>query len=135
MIKLTNIVDPTKQLELPEDLLFVDRLVSTKVRQKTIRTIGGKFIYKRGQLFKGRKIKLNGGTDDDVWISQADLIVLVALSDDIDAKYNLLINGDNYTVVFDHEAPALVTSPVVECSDPSADSWYHLELNLVTVEQ
>jgi len=134
MITLTDIADGTINVELPDDLMFANEFSSPSVRQTTTRTIGGKLVYSRGQMYKGRKLQFNGGDGQDAWIARADLLKLRAMVDRVTGVYMLQFDATNYKCIFDYENDPLIATPVLDCSNPDDSAFYHLEINLLTVE-
>jgi len=131
--KLTNVVDPTKTVDLPDDIFFDNEFDQPTVRQSSRLSIGGKHIHQRGQTFKGRKIALTG-TESIAWLARKDVVIVQQMANTaLNEQYELTLGDKTYSVIFDYENAPFVAKPVVACSDPNDESWYTFSINLITV--
>ena len=118
-------------IDLSPDLLWSDEFSWSRVSQGTERSIDGALlidVWARSSA--GRPITLTG-TERHAWMYRSEVKALrswLALEGQV---FTLTINGEPFTVLFDHGTDevsrAFVVSPLVDYSDPQD---YHLYCNV-----
>lgn len=123
-------------LELPEDLVWVDELTASMVKQVVDRGIFATPIVHAMSITSGYPITLKGEANS-AWITRGDLKRLRAWAKVAGLHMTLDINGELHDVLFDHgdgdETKAYEKTSVVEYSDP-IDSDYSGSLTLRFIE-
>lgn len=115
---------------LPENLYWQDEFAWRSSAQSAQRTVGGGFVVESSPLQYGRPITLSGA-----WAKRTKVLELTDLQDAPDVKRTLtLADGTTHTVLFDL-AKGGVQAPLLSPElNPTAETYYELTLNLITVE-
>lgn len=124
-------------IALPPDLLWVDEMHWSPVKQSTERSITGALIVDVMPKVAGRPVGLKG-TSTSAWIARAELKALRAAAAVPGVRCSLSWNGEVHAVMFDHgdsdTSAAVTAEPVVDFSDPQDADYYHsLSVRLLTV--
>lgn len=115
-------------MDLPPDLLWSDEFAWSSVSQGTERSITGALLVDVSERANaGMPITLTG-TDRHALMRRSEVKALRAWIALPDQKFALTINGEAFTVIFDHgteeESRAFTCTPFVEYSDPQDDDYY-----------
>lgn len=114
-------------LALPQDLIWTDELTWSAVAQATERGIWGTLIVDAMARNGGRPITLVGD-GNSAWITRSALLTLNAWAALPGQRFTLQLQGQTFTVIFDHgaedESRAMAMSAVVDYSDPQAVDYY-----------
>lgn len=120
-------------INLPDDLIWVDRDSWSPVVQNVATSITGAAIIDVQAKTNGRPITLSGD-EQHAWIPYSTVLQLRALAADPGAQLSLSIGGATYSVVFRHQdAPALDVSPVVDYATPDAQDFYYGSLKFMEI--
>lgn len=112
-------------VDLPEDLLWIDRHTWSPVVQNYATSLTGAALIDSGVKTAGRPITLSGD-ESHAWLTYSVVEQLKAWAALGECQMSLNIQGAAYPVIFRHyEPPALDLTPVVDYSAPdSADFFY-----------
>ena len=122
MIKLSEI-------ELPDDLIWVDEYKWSGVAQQVDVLVGGAVVVQADAQQTGRLITLAGG-DNFGWVSKDTLELLRTLSRQTDTEMTLTLNdGSEHNVIFTGDR--LHAEQVFEHSFPDDEHPYVLTLYLM----
>lgn len=117
-------------LALPVNLYWRDEFAWRAAAQSTQRSVGGGFVVQAMPLQYGRPITLTGA-----WAGRDDVQALKALEADAGTKRTLTLNdGTTFTVLFDIEKGGVQAPLLSPELNPTADTYYELTLNFLTVE-
>jgi len=120
------------EIELPEDLIWVDEFDWTPVQQKGEFTLTGALIIEIGIKQAGQPMTLVGG-ENSAWISRA---VLKSLRDKLTAPTPLTLtlnDGSTHSVIFNHAGNPIDAKPVIDFNNPADDDVYSLTLRFLKV--
>ena len=118
-------------LALPADLVWRDEFAWSAIERKTDYAVNGALIIDVGERLAGRPITLVGDQSGG-WIRRADLLTLQALANNPTGRYTLtLADGRIFPVAFSEGG--VMAEPVVEFSDPGADTWYVVTIKLMEI--
>lgn len=118
-------------ITLPTELVWVDEFDWQSIEQNISRSLGGRVFVQQRTKINGQPILL-AGYEQAEWIDRATLEQLTTLAAQGSAM-TLLINSDSYQVRFDYPANPIQATPVIDYSDPAADDFYTITIQLVTV--
>lgn len=117
---------------LPPDLLWEDEFAWSPVAQGTERSVTGALLIDVSARQDGMPITLTG-TERHAWLLRPEVQALRAWLALPGQVFTLTINGEAFTVLFDHgtdeTSRAFVVAPVVDYSDPQ-DSHYYCSVTL-----
>lgn len=119
-------------ITLPFDLVFTNEFAWSPITQSVNKSLSGALIVEEHKQLKGRRIILDGGTDGG-WIDRATLLLLKAKMDTVDLQMVLDVDGNSYNVIFDQSNNPIDARQIIECSDPTATSQYHIKLSFIEV--
>ena len=126
MISISNVT-------LNGGLMWSDRWGTQGVAQSMIRTLGGLPIFYHAKLHKGVQITLQS-LPDQGWQTYETVQELMALASVAGAQYLLDLNGEQFSVVFNHTSgPAFSAEPLIPRPTPEAGDYFTVKLNLLTV--
>lgn len=116
-------------LTLPADLVWTDEFEwFTRVRAIE-QSVTGVPVIQETTLVAGRPITL---TDDNAWLTRAELLDLVDLANTADTTHTLTLHdAREFDVQF--REPPIQASQVIAYADPSVADMYRLTINLITV--
>lgn len=119
-------------LILPEDLIWIDEFNWTPVQQSEEFTVTGALIIDSGIKQAGRKMTMQGGVDY-AWIDRGNLKILYDLLP-ANAEMTLTLNDARvFTVIFDHQAQPIESSPIIDYSTPIDADKNALTVRLILV--
>jgi len=120
-------------LTLPDDLIWTDEFSAQPVAQTTQRTLDGGLVVFYGGLTSGLPISLESPSDGG-W-TRRDLVQALALrAASPGGVYTLSLRGQAWQVMFRHqEPPAFEAQALLDFSDPGPDSFYRVNLKLMTI--
>jgi hypothetical protein len=114
-------------ITLPPDLLWEDEFAWSPISQSTERSLTGALLIDVSARQGGMPITLTG-TERHAWLLRTEVQALrawVALPGQV---FTLTINGQAFTVLFDHgtdeTSRAFVVSPLIDFSDPQPQDYY-----------
>ena len=114
-------------LALPPDLVWSDELRWSAVAQATERSITGALLIDATARMGGFPITLVG-EGNSAWIQRSTLLTLKAWAAVPGQRFSLALNGQSFSVIFDHgtaeETTAMAMSAVVAYSDPENTDYY-----------
>lgn len=112
---------------LPPDLLWSDEFAWSLVSQGTERSVTGALLVDVSTRQGGMPITLTG-TERHAWLLRPEVQALrtwLALPEQV---FTLTINGQSFTVLFDHGTDevsrAFVVAQLVDYSDPAPQDYY-----------
>lgn len=112
---------------LPPDLLWSDEFAWSPVSQGTERSVTGALLIDVSTRQDGMPITLTG-TERHAWMQRPEVQALrawIALPEQV---FTLTINGQAFTVLFDHGTDevsrAFVVAQLVDYSDPAPQDYY-----------
>ena len=112
---------------LPPDLLWSDEFAWSLVSQGTERSVTGALLVDVSTRQDGMPITLTG-TERHAWLLRPEVQALrtwLALPEQV---FTLTINGQSFTVLFDHGTDevsrAFVVAQLVDYSDPAPQDYY-----------
>lgn len=119
-------------LELPDELIWVDEFDWSDVKATTKRTIQGKFIIQEISTISqaGRSLTL---TSDYSWIERSDLLKLQEWSNEVGKEMAITMHdGRVFICRFRHwDVPVLSSEMVITTAFPEAGTYYRLNIKLV----
>jgi len=118
-------------LELPPEILWIDRYKWSSVFQGDVTTLGGKLIVQAIARTNGRPVTLSA-TSNQGWLTLSQVEALTALASVPGQHYLFEYGTFSATIVFNHSnPPALDLEPLVNGSEPSD---FHLgTIKLITL--
>ena len=120
-------------LTLNPNMVWLERYQPERVAQTTRRTLGGRAVLFAGSLGSGEPITLEA-TNDHGWLTNSDVLQLIAMADVPGATYTLTIDGVNRTVAFRSDSPPAVDfRPIVPRETHESTDWMIGQLKLITV--
>ncbi|WP_219211936.1 hypothetical protein [Variovorax boronicumulans] len=127
-------------IELPDDLIWVDELAWSPIRQKKGYSIEGALIVDRFVLQAGRPITLIGN-ERRSWVARGKLLALQAWASlPTDPVFTLRLHGIDRQVIFDLGEAANTTEgavrgePVFPFADPEdEDAYCSVELRFMEI--
>lgn len=112
---------------LPPDLLWEDEFAWSPVSQGTERSVTGALLIDVSARQDGMPITLTG-TERHAWLLRPEVQALHAWLALPGQVFTLTINGQAFTVLFDHgtdeTSRALVVSPLIDFCDPQPQDYY-----------
>lgn len=125
MITLDGIV-------LSSELLWSDEFANQNISQSVKHTLsGGTVVFSTKAQSKSITLQ---SLSDQGWIDRATVEQLQLISQVPNGVYTLNIRGVDYSVMFRHnEPPAFKADPVLHVANPDSDSYYTVEIRLITV--
>ena len=120
-------------IELPDDLLWVNEYQWQPVAQETERTLIGALVVQEQAKLYGREIELSG--EQSAWVTRATIESLKALEAEAGKVMTLTLADDRtFQVIFDRSHGAAVEAQqVLPYAYPDNDYLYSLTLRLLTV--
>lgn len=119
-------------VELPDALDWVDELSWQQVTQSTSYTLTGALLVESAARLTGRRIEL-AGDEQRAWLDRAALLQLRAWTQIPGARMSLLLRGDTYHVIWDHEAGAIEARPIFFYDAPEPEDHYVVTLRFIQV--
>lgn len=129
---IVTLSDGTTTLTLPPGLVWVGEFDWAPVAQQRSYTVTGAMWLHSKLLAAGRPIVLQAD-DDRGWMPRTQLQVLAAWAAQPGLELVLTIDGTAYDVVFDHEAKALESRPVMPFADPLGTDDAIATLRFITI--
>ena len=112
---------------LPPDLLWSDEFAWSPVSQSTERSVTGALLVDVSTRHGGMPITLTG-TERHAWLLRPEVQALRAWLALPEQVFTLTINGQAFTVLFDHGTDevsrAFVVAQLVDYSDPAPQDYY-----------
>ena len=112
---------------LPPDLLWSDEFAWSPVSQSTERSVTGALLIDVSTRQGGMPITLTG-TERHAWLLRPEVQALRAWLALPEQVFTLTINGQAFTVLFDHGTDevsrAFVVAQLVDYSDPAPQDYY-----------
>lgn len=112
---------------LPPDLLWSDEFAWSPVAQNTERSVTGALLVDVATRQDGMPITLTG-TERHAWLLRPEVQALRAWVALAGQAFTLTINGQAFTVLFDHGTDevsrAFVVAQLVDYSDPAPQDYY-----------
>lgn len=112
---------------LPPDLLWSDEFAWSPVSQNTERSVTGALLIDVSTRQGGMPITLTG-TERHAWLLRPEVQALRAWLALPEQVFTLTINGQAFTVLFDHGTDevsrAFVVAQLVDYSDPAPQDYY-----------
>lgn len=112
---------------LPPDLLWEDEFAWSPVAQNTERSVTGALLVDVSTRQGGMPITLTG-TERHAWLLRPEVQALRAWLALPEQVFTLTINGQAFTVLFDHGTDevsrAFVVAQLVDYSDPAPQDYY-----------
>ena len=121
-------------IELPDDLLWINEFDWNPVMQSTDRSLAGALlVQEQGKLY-GRPVELSGGYEAG-WVSRSTVLALQVLSETTNRVMTLTLpDNRQLSVIFDRNGNPIEAEQILPFAYPD-DSWnYSLTLRLLTVE-
>lgn len=121
------------QIQLPDDLEWVDEFDWCPVEDSIDKGLSGSLIVQTGTLLAGRPITLSG-SDNSAWISRAVLEQVKALADVPQSGLTLNYHGRSFNVRFRYTEKPYSARPVVFWSGaPDDDDYYTVTIRLMEI--
>jgi hypothetical protein len=108
MITLTH---GNTTLALSDRLVWSDEFDWAPVEQSTQRTLTGALVLSVAARLAGRPITLQGG-ESAAWLTRGTCATLRAWCAEPGLELVLLLRGQNWNVIFDHQRGALEAKPI-----------------------
>ena len=112
---------------LPPDLVWSDEFAWSPVSQNTERSVTGALLVDVSTRQGGMPITLTG-TERHAWLLRPEVQALRAWLALPEQVFTLTINGQAFTVLFDHGTDevsrAFVVAQLVDYSDPAPQDYY-----------
>jgi hypothetical protein len=124
----------TIALDLPDDLIWKDRIEWSTVAARDERGITGKILRQTSTKIAGRPITLESATTDIGLVRYATIATLRDWTDEPNLDMTLTLAGVDYAVRFRYDGAPLKASPALGFTRYDADEWWTLTLNLITTE-
>jgi len=106
-------------LELPPEMIWIDRYKWQSVAQSSVNTLGGKIIVQSLQVLQGRPITLQAN-ESQGWLTLSQVTSLITLAETITSGYAFEYHGATFTVLFNHiSSSAVEMQPFVDGEEPS----------------
>ena len=120
-------------IELPDDLLWVNEYQWQPVAQETERTLTGALLVQEQAKLYGREIELLG--EQSAWVTRATVDALKALEVEAGKVMTLtLADARIFQVIFDRSNGAAVEAQqILPYAYPDNDYLYSLTIRLLTV--
>ncbi|GAA4648165.1 hypothetical protein GCM10023116_04310 [Kistimonas scapharcae] len=120
-------------IELPDDLLWVNEYQWQPVAQETERTLTGALLVQEQAKLYGREIELSG--EQSGWVSRSIIEALKVLEAEAGKIMTLtLADSRTFSVIFDRSNGAAVEAQqVLPYAYPDNDYLYSLTIRLLTV--
>lgn len=133
-MQLTNLAN-SEQLNLPDDLIWVDEHNWTPTVSSVSYTITGAMIVQSSSKQAGRYISL-AGPADMAWVTRSTVAALsawasTALSDTAGRFQLDLADGRSLNVAFRHDDTPVEAEPVLGIAARSNDDFYRLTLRFL----
>lgn len=119
-------------IDLPDDLAWPGEFAWPAVAQKKTYSITGSLIVESGLKKAGRTIVLQSD-DGTAWLPRLDVEALRTLKELPGAVMVLVFRGQTFNVMFDQEAGALESQPVVDFADPDSADFCSVVLRFIEV--
>ncbi len=119
-------------VSLSDDMQWPDEFTWRAVEQRKQYSVTGALLVESTLKKSGRTITLQAD-DRSAWISRATLVDLYDLAGIAGAAMTLVLRGQTFNVMFDHDAGAITATPVVDYSDPDDADHYVVTLRFIVV--
>jgi hypothetical protein len=126
MIKLDD-------LELPNQLEWVDEFDWTPMKQVVTPTLTGALVIDQRTTPIGRPITLksNGG----VWAARSMVLTLKQWEGTLSKKMTLTLHdGRTFKVAFNADPVAVTAEPIIRVNNPEPNSRYAFDIKLIVIE-
>lgn len=117
-------------ITVPDAMEWTNEFSYRGVEQKTQYSITGAILIESAAIQLGRRIELKGG-ETYGWMPREDVQAICALANLAGEEMVLVFRGQIFTVVFDHEAGALESTPIVPYEDPDVADFYYMTLRFI----
>lgn len=118
--------------DLNRNLIWEDRFQWTPIASSVERTVGGRNAIFIQSLAKGRPITLTA-TNDQGWLTKAQVDILQALADAGAATYTLTIDTFSFVVRFRfQDAPPLEFQPLIPRNNHASTDYFIGSIKLMT---
>ncbi len=128
---MTTLTYNTTTINLPTDLLWVDEFDWSPVEYVSRYSVAGTLLVSAGTKLSGRPITLTAG-QSWAWVSRTTAIAVRDLSLLASPAMTLVYRGTSYAVTWATQGTPFTAIPLVDFSNPQADSRYILTLRLIT---
>lgn len=119
-------------VDIPDDLAWPGEFSWPAIAQTKTYSVTGALIVESGLKKAGRTIVLQS-EDGTAWVSRADVVSLRTLAETPGAVMVLVFRTQTFNVMFDQEAGAMESTPVVDYSDPDDADNCAVVLRFITV--
>lgn len=104
------------QLALSDRLDWVDELSWSSIDQQTEYATNGALLIDQAEKLSGRTIELNGD-DTRAWLDRTTCLRLNQWRRLRNARFTLVLRGEAYTVIFDHQKGGFTAQPIWKLED------------------
>ena len=119
-------------ISLPSSLVWVNEFNEQLVSQNTQRTLAGSTVIFHGKRTNGIPITLASGSDYG-WTKRSVVVQLKEFVKQAGLIMPLVVKGQSFNVVFDHQKGALAATSIYPYADPQSDHFCRININLITV--
>ena len=119
-------------ISLPNGMIWVNEFNEQLTSQTTQRTLAGSIVVFNGARSNGLSIEIASGTDHG-WIKRSALTQLKDLAKQSGLIMPLVLKGETFTVVFDHQRGAIAATSIYPYADPQSDHFCRATIRLLTV--
>ncbi len=122
-------------IELPDDLLWVNEFDWNPVEQNIERSLSGALLVQEQGKQKGRPITLSGSNDAG-WVSRSTVVSLLAMAQTANKVMQLSLPGQRqFNVIFDRDnGSPIEAQQIIPFAYPQQNYLYSLTLRLMTVK-
>lgn len=128
-----SLVHSTTTIPLDDALAWPNEFSWQKVDQRREYSVTGALLVESGARAFGRAITLQGD-EQTGWITRAQLAQLRTLVSAPGIVMTLTFRGQSFSVMFDHEAGALDSTPVVDFDTQDAADKFFIVLRFIEVQ-
>jgi hypothetical protein len=118
-------------INLPDDLIWVDEYAYTPVKQTIATAVDGSLVIEAAAVQAGRPVTLQG-EDNAAWIDRSTLEALRAKQYQPALVMMLTLNGNSFSVLF-MQPDGIAARPVIDYNNPDAADWYSVTLKFVEI--
>ena len=121
-------------IELPDDLLWVNEFDWNPVEQNIERSLSGALLIQEQSMLGGRPIELSGG-EDAGWVTRDKVLMLYSLANALSNTMTLTLpDSRQFEVMFDRRNNTpIMAQPLWAKAYTTNDDFYLLTLRLITV--
>jgi hypothetical protein len=128
---VTTLTYNTTTITLPTDLLWVDEFDWSPVEYVSRYSVTGALLVNSGLKLTGRPITLLAGQSWG-WVNRTTALAVQTLAALQSPALVLVYRGTTYQVTWATQGTPFVATPLVDFSNPQAESRYILNLRFIT---